>query len=674
MAKDGDDEKASGSTPSVFISYASLDGAIAETACEALEKAGVTCWIAPRDVTPGAFYGDEIVHAIDAAKAIVLILSQNAATSPHVLREVERATSKRHAVISLRIDKAPLPAGLEYFLNTSQWLDASSGDTVRALPKLVSAVQAAIQAPTVTPIGVPTAHAPAPAASARSGKRLALVVASVVSLALVGFAADRLWLSSHRAPATPATTPAASAPVPVTAAPTIPEKSVAVLPFVDMSEKKDQEYFADGMAEEIIDLLAKVRDLHVPARTSSFYFKGKSTKVPDIARELRVADVLEGSIRRSGNQIRVTAQLVRADNGYHLWSQTYDRDLQDVFKVQDEIANSVVQALQISLMNGPLTRKEGGTQNLEAYQLYLRAFNAYEQNTKESLETAREHAERAIKLDPDFALAWTALGWTTISLAQLRALPITDGFERARQLALHALQVSPELTDGYHLLGYIHRTYDWDWAAAQEAARRALALDPTNPYSLLLASQISATLGHWDDAERHVRAALVRDPLSTDIQWHLATTLYRAGRFADAEAAYRKLIELAPDYAWARGYLAKTLLAEGKPEAALAMAQQERDEANRLDTLPIVLQAAGRHAEAEEALKALATKYAHSDAYCLAMNYAYRNDHDVALQWLERAYKQKDGGFMEIVGEPLFKNLANDPRYKAFLHRMNLRE
>src|SRR5436853_46423 len=163
-------------------------------------------------------------------------MPHNGVTSPHVLREVERAASKRHAVISLRIDKAPLPAGLEYFLNTSQWLDASSGDTVRALPKLVSAVQIAIQAPTVTPTGVPTAHAPAAAVSARSRRRTAVVVASVVSLGLVGLAADRLWLSSHRA----AATLVASATVPVTAAPAISEKSVAVLPFVDMSQKKDQ--------------------------------------------------------------------------------------------------------------------------------------------------------------------------------------------------------------------------------------------------------------------------------------------------------------------------------------------------------------------------------------------------------------------------------------------------
>ncbi len=165
-----------------------------------------------------------------------------------------------------------------------------------------------------------------------------------------------------------------------------------------MSEKKDQEYFADGMAEEVIDLLAKVPGLHVPARTSSFYFKGKSTKIPDVAREIRVAHVLEGSVRRSGNRIRVTAQLVRADTGYYLWSETYDRDIHDVFKVQDDIANSVVQALQITLMGGPLRREEGGTHNLDAYQLYLQAVSLVRQNTRQSLEAANGCLNQAIKL------------------------------------------------------------------------------------------------------------------------------------------------------------------------------------------------------------------------------------------------------------------------------------
>ena len=528
----------------------------------------------------------------------------------------------------------------------------------------------------ITPEGLkPTAEVE-PHRSIRhlTGQRLNRAIVVVMAMALAYFAADKFWLSK-RATTEQAATPAASiAPATTPAATAISEKSVAVLPFLDMSEKKDQEYFADGMTEELIDMLTKIQDLRVPARTSSFYFKGKSDDIPTIARRLMVAHVLEGSVRKYGNHLRVTAQLVRADNGYHLWSQTYDRDLHDVFKVQDEIANAVVQALQISLMGGPLTRQKGGTQNLEAYLLYLRAGKETLAYSATAIKEARKYAEHAIKLDPDFILAWTMLGWSNANLALLRELPGRDGFERARQLGQHALQLSPDLADAHLLLGYIHRTYDWDWAAAQSEARQGLALDPKAWYALELNGQVAASIGDWDDAERYLRQVLVNDPLNPQIHWDLGTTLYRAGRFAAAEAEYRKLIELAPDFAWARAYLAKTLLAESKTEAALAMAEEESDEANRLDVLPIVLRAAGRQAEADEALKALAAKYADTDAYYVAMNYAYRDDHDLALQWLERAYKQKDAGFVEIVGEPFFKNLAADPRYKAFLRKMNLPE
>jgi hypothetical protein len=224
--------------PDVFISYASQDNAAAVAMCEALERDGVTCWIAPRDVTPGAHYSGEIVHAIDTTKVIALILSQNAAASPHVLREVERATSRGHPVVALRIDQAPLPDELEYFLNISHWLDASAGDTARVLPKLVDAVRLAIQIPAVAP----TRAAPTPSGPARSPNRTPVIVVSLIGLCVAGFAANRLWVSSRQAEPTSAltSTGAARAPNPATAA--IPEKSVAVLPFVDMSEKKDQEY------------------------------------------------------------------------------------------------------------------------------------------------------------------------------------------------------------------------------------------------------------------------------------------------------------------------------------------------------------------------------------------------------------------------------------------------
>jgi TolB-like protein len=210
--------------------------------------------------------------------------------------------------------------------------------------------------------------------------RIGVTVAVIVAAMAIAY---YLSVGSHRELASPSRPPAVE---PVRAvSPVIPDKSIAVLPFTDMSEKHDQEYFADGMAEEIINLLAQVPSLRVPGRTSSFYFKGKSTKIPDIARELGVADVLEGSVRQSGNRLRVTAQLIRADNGYHLWSETFDRDLHDVFETQDDIANAVVQALQITLMGGPLTRQKGGTKNLDAYQLFLRALSDYSLNSKGAL-------------------------------------------------------------------------------------------------------------------------------------------------------------------------------------------------------------------------------------------------------------------------------------------------
>ncbi len=472
----------------------------------------------------------------------------------------------------------------------------------------------------------------------------------------------------------PAATVAPAQPVSAPATPAISDKSVAVLPFVDMSEKKDQEYMSDGIAEELLNLLAQVPELKVIARTSSFAFKGEKIEIAEIAKKLNVAHVLEGSIRKSGNTLRISAQLIRTADSTHLWSETYDRPLDDIFKVQDEIANAIVQALQIRLAGGEVSRRKGGTLNLEAYQLYLRAMSAVNQNTKESLDAAGGYLEQAIKLDPGYGMAWYSLA-TVVSMKTDNVwLAPTEGWERVRQLAQHALQLSPDLAEAHARLQWAHMSLDWDWPAAEAEGRQALAIDPTNPSALMAAGRLSATLGRWDDSERQLRAALVRDPLNTYLIWNLGFTYYRAGRFAESEGLYRKLLELEPDFLWTRSYLGKTLLAQGKPDAALAMVQQEADQATRLWFLPIVLQAAGRQVEADEALQAQIAQWADTGAFFVAMTYAYRGDHDPALEWLERAYQQKDASLDEIVGEPLFKNLADDPRFKAFLRKMKLPE
>ena len=666
----------------VFLSYASEDTPAAERIATALRTAGIEVWFDRSELRGGDAWDRSIRQRIRECRLFVPVISAHAdARREGYFRREWKLAVDRTYDMSERVaflvpvvidDTSESRADVPDRFREVQWTRLLGGETPPAFVERLRRL--------LSPEDPSGKSAPAPAASESnatqtraSSDRAYLryppaiwVMSALVALAFACFVAGKSWLSRH-----PAAPSAGVAQVSANA----PEKSIAVLPFVDMSEKHDQEYFADGMAEDIIDLLTRVPDLRVPARTSSFYFKGKQAKIPDIARELSVANVLEGSIRRSGDRLRVTAQLVRADTGFHLWSQTYDRDVHDVFRVQDDIANAVVQALQITLMGGPLTREEGGTQNLEAYQLYLRGAAGNLTNSRPELEAARGYLERAIKLDPDFALAWTELAMVDIELAWVRALTEKEGFERARGLAQHALELSPGLAAAHRVLGYVHRTYDWDWPAAQDEAQRALASNPRYTYARVLAGQIAATLGRWDEAERQLRAALDLDPLNTFVVFNVATTLHRAGRYADAETRYQWLIEKAPAFAWAHEYLAKTLLADGKPELALATLQLEPGEGERLDILPMILHALGRESESSAALDSLIEKFASTDAYWIAMNYAYRNDRASALKWLSRAYDQRDAKLaIEIVGEPLFGNVANDPAFKSILRKLNLPE
>ncbi len=663
----------------VFISYASADKAAADSICAGLERGGIACWIAPRDVTPGVFYADAIVEAINSARILIVVLSLNSVGSQHVLREVERASAKRRPLVAFRLDTTPLPTGLEYFLSASHWLDASGGTIERALPELVTAVRRLLVSP-ATPGGDATPPADGvggttairESAPAPSGKRLWVATAAVVLLlaVLVG----KTWLSNRsalqNATAPVATVTAATNP----AAPSISDKSIAVLPFTDMSEKHDQEYMSDGIAEELLNLLAQAPGLKVIARTSSFSFKGKGLDIAEIAKKLNVAHVLEGSVRKSGDKIRITAQLIRTADSTHLWSETYDRPLKDVFAVQDEIAGAIVQALQIQLAGGELNRQKGGTQNLEAYQLYLRSKAADRQNTRSSLDAAGAYLEQATKIDPGYGLAWATMSEIFANKADNGFLDATKGYEMAREAANRALQLSPDNAYVYAKLEYYNINYDWDWAAAEAAGRRARAISSTDPEVLNVAGILSCTLGHWSDAERQSQETLIRDPLNPYVLWNLGFTYYAAGRFTESEAVYRKLLEIEPDFAWTRNSLGKTLLAEGKANEALTVAEQVTDEGERLKYMPVFLRAVGRQTEADDALHAQIARWADTGAYYIAITYAHRGDHDHAIEWLERAYKQKDTFLSTIMGEQLLKGLAKDSRFKAFLRKMNLPE
>jgi TolB-like protein/Flp pilus assembly protein TadD len=662
-----------------FISYASQDKAVADAVCQALEQAGVPCWIAPRDVVPGEFYADAIVHAIDATKVIVLILSQSAAGSPHVLREVERASSKRHPVVSLRTDLAPLPASLEYFLNTSHWLDASATGIEPATPKIVEAVLHLLGTGSVVDSGEQGRSTPAQPASARHGTagaqprsrlgRPAAAVAVAVIAAIVAYlAVDKPWRPKQVAEQKSA---AAVTPAGIPAMPNLSEKSIAVLPFSDMSEKHDQEYFGDGMAEEILDLLTKIPGLTVIGRTSSFAFKGKSEDLRAIGTKLNAAYLLEGSVRKSGDQVRITAQLINTQTGTHEWSETYDRHIGDVLKLQDAIAAAVVRELQITVDSRALD-SASTPRSLEAYDLMLRGRHAADRWDKEGFDEAVTLFQQALVRDATFAEAAAELAHTYESQGEENYVAPAAAFEKARRAAATALKLDSRNARAHFVMGLIHVVYDWDWAGAQTEFLQVAALAPGSADAPVGEANLSFAFGRLDDALRQVKLALAQDPLRVPTLYDLAEIQLRLGHLPEAEAAIRRALDIRPTYDWAHWLLGLVLLARGDHDAALHEMQQITADDGRQAGLAIVYHSLGRKAEADASLARLVKVHADDSAYMIANVYAFRGQSDEATKWLNRAYAQKDAGLYFLNVELPLKNLENDPGFKAFLRKMNL--
>ena len=656
MIDDAEGNTGGGAT-AAFVSYASQDAAVANAIVAACESAGLRCWIAPRDVAPGAFYADEIVGAINASGVLVPVLTANACASAHVLREVERASSKRHPVVTLRVEAVPLPAGLEYFLSASHWLDATASGVEAALPNLVAAVRRLMRPAAVNVDPMSLLSPAAGRLKSRRRDRLLIVVSTVLLLGLALIAADKWWL--------PAFTKSRES-----AAVVIPEKSIAVLPFTDMSAKHDQEYFSDGLSEELIDRLTRIPGLHVPARTTSFYFKGRQATIGDIARTLGVAHVLEGSVRKSGNTLRITAQLIRADNGYHVWSQTFDRPLDDVFKVQDEIAAAVVQVLKVSLM-GPATPAAVLTTNTDAYDLYLQARALERSNGEGDFAAATSHLQRAVALDPNFAAAWAELVVAMLGDVGLHsdAAALPELCRRAHETTNHALALAPALAEG-HLSKNVALSYcEQDRKAAEFEIKRALELDPQNVQAWQAYAWNALGTGRLDEAVRYGQEAILRDPLNAWNYFPVAWAQGLAGKFVEAEATYRRAIEInpTPTPAGLHALHANSLLALLKPAAALKENALEGDDQFRQMNWPLIYDALGRKADAEREIGVFERNYGKRDPLTVAEFYACRKDADQAMPWLERS-SEKPGPTIEVPNRlACLKNIESDARYKALL-------
>jgi len=653
-----------GSFAPVFISYASQDAGVANSIVENLEQHGIKCWIAPRDVTPGSQYADEIVGAINDAKVFVLVLSEHAVASPHVGRELERAASKRRRIIVLRTDAAPLTRSFEYFLSESQWLDVTALGVPAALTKLTQAAGQSLAPSSWVSSGFGTdVRDPAD----RKRKPSYLTIRRVVAAAAFLFVAAvvvgvmvRYWPSKQGGPQAL-----------VVAA--ISDKSIAVLPFVDMSEKKDQEYFADGMAEEIIDLLVRIPGLKVISRTSSFQFKGKTADLRSIATQLGVAYVLEGSVRQSGDRLRVTAQLIDSRDGTHLFSQNYDRVLSDVLKMQDEIADTLVRALQIEMSSEGIASRPA-LRNTDAYTLYLQGQHAFDRFDQQGFEQAASYFQQALDLDPSLAIAASKLAAAYMVLGEWGFMPPAVAFEPARRAEELALKLDHNLADAHAGLGRIHGVYDWDWSAADRELKLAQALAPNDARILFVGALQSLSTGHWDEALKLVNASLTQDPLNPSGYFVLYQVQLRRGRSAEAEAAIRRTLAISPTFSRAHFYLGRVLLAHNQPEAALTEMQKEGDDATRLGGSAMAYFALRRKADSDEALAQMVKDQAKHNPFYIAQVYAFRGESDEAFNWLDRAYEQKDLSLSHIKGDVPFRTLESDPRYKAFLKKMSLPE
>jgi TolB-like protein/Tfp pilus assembly protein PilF len=517
-----------------------------------------------------------------------------------------------------------------------------------------------------------TVHALAPTAPSRTSgnsawrwKPALLVITAVLAVALAYFTVDKVWLSKRALSSAMRTTASAQSP---SLAPS--EKSVAVLPFADMSEKHDQEYFSDGLAEELLDLLAKTPGLHVTARTSSFYFKGKQATIPEIARTLGVANILEGSVRKSGHRLRITTQLIRADNAEHLWSETYDRDQADIFEIQDDIARAVVDKLRMTLLGSDVPRSGSAVVNPEAHNLYLQGRYLITSDTAEDLIKASAHFQRALDLEPRYAPAWAGLALVAVRQVANSYVPVADGIAQAATAAQKSVEFDPSYAEGYVELGRSRMLSSFDWTGARKAFDHALSLEPSNTGAQFALAHLIMTVGDANDSLRRYRQGLERDPLNLLQRRYMARMLYYAGRLDEAEEVFRQVLEVNPSFPAAHYELGRVLLARGQVPQAVREFESEKSSWRDLG-LPLGYHAQGRTAEANAALQRLVKNSAGSE-FQVAEAYAYFGNVDQAFTWLDRAVELRDPGIQWLHGDPMLRNLTHDSRYAALLRRLNL--
>ena len=615
----------------IFLSYASQDAQAARRICDALRGIGIEVWFDQRELRGGDAWDQRIRREIRDCALFVPIISANtqARLEGYFRREWKLAIARTHDMAEEKAfllpvvidDTNPLEASVPEAFRAVHWTRLPAGDVPPAFVAHVSQLLSAVE-----PVS-PKSIRPAPAT--------------------------------------------ARAVHPVSPSPSaIPEQSIAVLPFVNLSADKEQEYFSDGLAEELINLLARIPELRVPARTSSFSFRGRPVTAGEIGQALNVAHVLEGSVRKAGNRLRITVQLARSDNGYHLWSETFDRTLDDIFQIQDDIARAVVDKLRLTLL-AAVQNASTVARNAEAHNLYLQGQYFGVRETQADLNKAVDCYQRALALDAGYARAWAGLSAVYLRQVSNSHIALDQGFARVRATAEKAIALDPTLGDAYSSLVFVLVNVDHDWRGSASHLVRARALDPGNPLLLLTTAVIARASGNTEEAVALMRQALDRDPLNLLVRRYFARTLYYADRLTDAEAEIRQVLDLSGSYPVAHYELGRILLARELVSDAVAAFEAEAAPSWRTFGLSLGYHAQGRDADAQAALAAILRESSGAE-FQIAETYAYLCDADQAFRWLDAAVASRDPGLLWLRDDPLLRGLTGDARYAALLRMLNL--
>ena len=663
----------------VFLSYAREDAEPARRIAEALRGFGVEVWFDQSELRGGDVWDQKIRRQIKECTLFVPIISRHtqAREEGYFRREWRLAVDRTQDMAESRAFFVPVivdDTSEADAIVPEQFLRAHctrlpGGDPtsqfVEQVKRLLNPGRANNTA--TRPVIRPPANTPA--APAKSKFPVLTVGLAVAVVALVAFVFLRP--AAKPEPVTPVVAappaPVAKVPEAAPAASVVDAKSIAVLPFVDMSQAKDQEYFSDGLSEELLNLLAKIPALQVTSRSSAFSYKGKEIKLSQVAKELGVAHILEGSVRKSGNRLRITAQLIDARTDKHLWSETYDRSLDDIFAVQDEIAAAVVAQLKVTILGDAPKAK---TADPKAYALFLEARQVSRQGTVDGLAQAIALNQQALAIDPNLVAALCALASAYTAQSDLGYRTNEEGYRLARVALEKALALDPDSALAHVGLGNVLSIQNDGLVSAAQHFQRALALEPTNTEILTQVMRFGRTLGRFDEVIALGEYVVAHDPVNAGAHSMLGASYGRAGRFDEAAASLHTALRLAPGRGLAHYTFAVTLLIKGDLPGALAEAKLETSPGWQQDALAMVYFAMGKKAESDAALEALIRGFEKESSWNIAYVYAVRGDPDRCFEWLDKAIAYGDPGVSLTGAHWAFANVRNDPRWLPFLRKI----